>query len=159
MNGRKLRALVDTGYTTTLVTLEITEEWNGKSRMTVVHGRDVDCKGISLVKLVVCRMKLNINAVVMDRMVEGINLVMGMDAICHLGGVLINGDGVDFRTAKCAIEVHSSKEKEEMVIEDQDFQAEFDGRAWTVECYWKESSPELRNRVACYESSLKGIVM
>ena len=31
------------------------------------------------------------------------------------------------------------KEKEEMVIEDQDFRAEFDGRAWTVDWYWKES--------------------
>ena len=45
-------------------------------------------------------MKLNINAIVMVRMVEGIDLVIGMDAICQLGGVLIIGDGVDFRVAK-----------------------------------------------------------
>ena len=63
MNGRKLRALVDA------------KDWNGKPRITVVDGRDVDCKGLSLVKLVFSGMKLNINAVVMDRMVEGIDLV------------------------------------------------------------------------------------
>ena len=100
----------------------------------------------------------------MDRMVEGIDPVIGMNAIHQLGEVLINGDGVDFRAAKGAVAVHLSedcevgKEKEEMVIEDEDFLAEFDGRAWTVELYWKESLPELRNRVACHESSLKGIV-
>ena len=45
-------------------------------------------------------MKLNINAVVMERMVEGIDLVMRMDAIRQLGGVPINSDGVDFGAAK-----------------------------------------------------------
>ena len=86
-------------------------------------------------KLEVSGMKLNINAVFMDRMVERRDQVMGMDAIRQLGGVLINGDGVDFGAAKCIIEVHSSKEsevgkeKEEIVIEEQDSQAEFDGRA------------------------------
>ena len=151
MNSRILRALVDIGCTTTLVTLEIVEDWNRKSRITVVDGRDVDCKGISLVKLVVSGMKLNINAVVIDRMVEGIGLVMGMDAISQLGGVLINDDRVNFGAAKCAVAVHLSKdckvgkEKEEMVIEDQDFRTEFNGRAWTVEWYWKENPPELRN--------------
>ena len=117
------------------MTPEIAEDWNGKSRITVVDGRDLDCKGISLVKLVVSRMKLNINAVVIDWMVEEIDLVMGMDAIRQLGGVLINGDGVDFGAANCVVAVHLSKdcevgkEKEKMVIEDQDFRAEFNGRA------------------------------
>ena len=148
MNGRKLRALANTGCTTTLLTPEITEDWNNKWGITVFNGRDEDSKGISLVKLVVSGMKLNINVVVMDRFVEGINLVVGMDAIHLLGGVLINGDRVDLGAAKCAMTVHSSKvcevgkEKEEMVIEDQDFQAEFDGRAWTVKCYWKEIERE-----------------
>ena len=133
MNGRKLRALVDTSCTTTLVTSEITEDWNGKSRITLVDSRHVDCKGISWVKLVVGGMKLNIDAVVM---VEGIDLVMGMDSIRQLGGVLI-----DFGATKCAVAVHSikdcevGKEKEKMVKEDQDIRAEFDGRAWTVEWY------------------------
>ena len=78
-------------------------------------------------------------------MVEWIDLVMEMDTIHQLGGVLINSDGLDFGAAKYAVAVHLSKdckvgkEKEEMVIEDQDFRAELDGRAWTVECYWKES--------------------
>ena len=77
--------------------------------------------------------------------------MMGMDAIRQLGGVLINGDGVDFGAAKCAVAVYSSKdcevgkEKEEMIIEDQDFRAEFDGRALTIEWYWKESPPEMIN--------------
>ena len=145
INGRKLRALVDTGSTTTLVTPEIAEDWNGKSRTTIVDGRDVDCKEISWVKFVVSGMKLNINAVVMDRMVEGIDLVMRMDAIRQLGGVLINGDGVDFEAAKCAVEVHLrkdckvGKEKEEMIIEDG-----------ISEQSSMEGPLELRNRVACY---------
>ena len=109
INGRKLRALVDTGCTATLLIPEIAEDWNGKSRITVVDGRDLDCKGISLVKLVVSGMKLNINAVVRDRMVEGIDLVMGMDAIHQLGGVLINGDELDFRTAKCRRRVEKKR--------------------------------------------------
>ena len=122
MNGRKLRALVDSGCTTTLVAPEIAEDWNGKSRITVIDGKDVDCKGISLVKLEVSGMEL-----IMDRMVDGIDQVMWIDAVHQLRGVLINGDGVVFRAAKCAVAVPSSKdcevgkEKEEMVIEDQDF--------------------------------------
>ena len=121
------------------MTPEIAEDWNGKSRIRVLDGRDVDCKGISLVKLVFSGMKLNINAVVMDRMVKGVDLLMGIDAIHQLGGVLINGDGVDFRAAKCVVAVLSSKdcdvgkEKEEMVIEVLDFRAKFNGRAWIVE--------------------------
>ena len=81
----------------------------------------------------------------MDRMVKGVDLLMGIDAIHQLGGVLINGDGVDFRAAKCVVAVLSikdcdvGKEKEEMIVEVLDFRAEFNGRAWTVEWYWKES--------------------
>ena len=37
---------------------------------------------------------------------------MGMDAIRQLEGVRINGDGVDFGAAKCAVAVHSSKDCE-----------------------------------------------
>ena len=61
-------------------------------------------------KLVVSVMKLKINANVMDRMVEGIDPVIGMNAIHQLGEVLINGDGVDFRAAKGAVAVHLSED-------------------------------------------------
>lgn len=38
----------------------------------------------------------------------------------------------------------------------KDFHAKFDGKQWTVEWTWKGDTPVLKNRVGCYEYSLRG---
>ena len=42
-----------------------------------------------------------------------------------------------------------------MVIEDKDFIAHFDGTSWTVRWVWKDGPPELRNKVSCYNGTIK----
>ena len=40
-------------------------------------------------------------------------------------------------------------------IENEDFQAHFDGAKWTVEWRWTTELPELMNQIGCYESTLR----
>lgn len=41
VNGKVLRVLLDTGSSTTLMTLEVVEEWSGVSSVRVVDGTEV----------------------------------------------------------------------------------------------------------------------
>ena len=86
-------------------------------------------------------------AIVADKTVEGVDVVMGIDAINQLGGAPL-GNGIIkfgyFQSAVCACVESVSKfpiDKDACVIEDTDFYAKFNGEYWTVEWFWKNKKP------------------
>ena len=162
IEGRDVVALVDTGCTTTMVQTHLVNRWSRRGEVLAFDGRKVRCHGRSNVKLELEGHQLIVEVIVADRLVPGVEAIIGMDVICQLGGVTVTRDGVKFETARSASTVQLSENgykavgEKSMVIEDQDFRAEFNGREWTVEWFFKDNPPELRNKVACYENSLQG---
>ncbi|KAK7070899.1 hypothetical protein SK128_025758 [Halocaridina rubra] len=70
-------------------------EW--ESRFPVIH-RKVDCIGVSEVELLVCEKRVKVDAVVADKIIESVDVEIGMDVIRQLGGVMIDKHGVSFGT-------------------------------------------------------------
>ena len=173
MGGTIARGLVDTGCTTTLVSSQLVADCKGESYISAFDGREVKCRGTCWVNLVVAGIPLNVKVVVTDSMIGEIDLVLGNDVIDRLGGVTVKSGKVQFG-AKClmaalpaqpdvnngprdGVRLLRHEESKACLIEDKDFRAEFDGKQWTVEWYWKNNTPvELKNKISCYDRHLDG---
>ena len=150
-----MRALVDTGCSATIVASHLVSVSCGTSVIVAFDGRKVDCKGTSDVELHVSGRSVRVRAVVADKVIDGIGVVMGMDVIGQLGGVTVNEHGISFGTPQSVgLVAINSPRGNNCVIEDEDFRAEFDGENWVVEWFFKEKPPELKNAVGCYENFL-----
>ena len=69
---------------------------------------------------------------VVNRLVGGIDIVIGMDVIRQLGGVTVGGSEVEFGTGITCVAVDPLEcQQDSMVIEDKDFVAAFDIDKWT----------------------------
>ena len=128
--------------------------------MFAFDGREVKCKGECWIELVVDGMHLKVEAIVVDEIVNGVDVVMGMDVIKRLGGVTISKGTVRFSGSHClAVAVEDRRNHEEKgsecLIKDKDSTAEFDSRYWTVKWYWKaDKPPVLKNSISCYDKQL-----
>lgn len=93
-----MRALVDTGCSTTVLASRLVPKCEGKgSSLTAVDGREIICEGERIIYLTVQGLQLSVKAIILRRLVEGIDMVLGMDAINQLGGVVIaDGESVKF---------------------------------------------------------------
>ena len=164
-----LQGLVDTGCTTTVVRTQLVtaDHTGGVSAITSFDGRKVNCKGTHWMDLEVGKMPVKVKAIVADSIIEGIDIVMGLDIINQLGGVTVASGDVKFGNSTCLVVsqyglnsrqgVTEKAESKKCIIEDKDFRAEFDGQHWTVEWVWRNNAPAaLKNRVGCYEKDLKG---
>ena len=161
VNDMKVRALVDTGCSRTMVRSSVPVQYGGKAKVVAFDGSSVECKGTGVVKLSVEGTCVEVNVLVVYSMVAGVDVVMGMDAIKLLGGVAVGSDGhVDFGTDPvCAVSgaVDHPEQNIEHQVEDEDFDAWSDGTNWTVKWKWNcEKPPILKNQVACYTKGLEG---
>ena len=154
VGGKGVQALVDTGCSATIVASHLVSGSSGTSVIVAFDGRKVDCKGTSDVELWVCGRPVGVRAVVADRIIDGIGVVMGMDVIGQLGGVTVNEHGISFGTSQgVGLVAVNSPSSNDCVIEDEDFRAVFDGERWVVEWFFKGEPPKLKNSVGCYENS------
>lgn len=157
-----VRALVDTGCSTTVVKSQLVDCHIRECRMFAFDGREVKCKGKCWTELVVGEKHLEVEVVVIDEIVNGVDMVLGMDVIELLGGVTVSKGTVRFGAGHCLaaiVEDQRSDEGEgtECLIEDKDFTAKFDGRNWTVKWFWKaDDPPVLKNSLTCYDKQLTG---
>ena len=162
VEGREIMALIDTGCTTTIVHTTLVGRWKGKGEVVAFDGSRVKCRGRKTVTIDIAERRMRVHAIVTDRLVPGVQAIIGMDVICRLGGVTITCNNVRFGLAECAVTgqaprgINKTREERKLSIKDQDFRAEFDGERWTVEWAWKHQAPLLTNRVACYRNSLRG---
>ena len=89
MGGVVVNVLVDTGCTMRKVRAHLIRECERDEKetyMVAFDGRQVRCCGTCRVKLVVSESQVEVHAVVVDEVVEGIDMVMGIDVIDRLGG-------------------------------------------------------------------------
>ena len=87
---RVARHLVDTSYSTTILVSGIVGEFKGEgSRQVAVDGREIRCEGTRDVELIVQGVRLSVRAIVFGRIVDGVDIVLGRNAISRLGGVTV----------------------------------------------------------------------
>ena len=167
LEGRLTKALVDTGCSKTIVTSRLAGFGGSRSSVIAVDGSRVQCLGQATVSLVVVGEILRVSCIVAKRLLDEVDVILGMDVIERLGGVTVRGGKVRFfcgagkddleleEAAAPALQSDSVEVKEAPVIEidDKDFMARFDGKKWTVKWVWKDGAPALRNRVSCYDSA------
>ena len=94
------------------------------------------------------------------------DLVIGMDIIDMLGGVTITRAGVVFGSSQVsefahvalespALYNHADSSDSNIIIDDKDFRAVFDGKKWVVKWFWvNDKPPKLKNKISTYNSSL-----
>ena len=144
------------------VTTGVAEPWSGASNIRAVDDREVKCCGETDAKIVVRNIPLRV--IVLDKLIAGIDVILGLDAIDRLGGATIAKGQVKFRNqyvTKMARGANSNDiiqltKPRPWQIEDEDFWAYFDGDKWTVESQWTVGPPMLTNRIGCYKSVLRG---
>ena len=127
VNGRACRALVDTGCSQTIVRSGVVACTEEPKKIIAVDGRIIRCEGEAICDLLVESVLIKVNCLVMKNLVHGIDVILGLDAIGRLHGVCVNEKGARFGI--CSI---ASVSKEPLKISDPDFEAEFDGKSWTV---------------------------
>ena len=97
-----------------------------------VDGRDIKCKGAQEVEIKVRGLRVKVEVILMNCIIDGIDVIIGMDVINEMGGVTIKEAEVKFGDVHCAVAAHQLNVCK---IEDKDFETNFDGEKWTVK--WK----------------------
>ena len=152
VNSNKVRALVDTGCTSSMVTHRVARATQGESVMVAFDGRKVKCKGTATVSVNVGGERMQLLVTVVESVVGGVDMVLGMDVISRLGGVRVREGTVCFGEKVCAV-VADGRQPD---IVDTDFEAYYEGGVWTVRYLWNEKgAPTLRNPVSEYPHKLK----
>lgn len=124
----------------------------------------MECCGEADAEIVVRNMPLRLRVIVLDRLISGIDVVLGLDAIDRLGGAIIAKGQVKFGNQSAPGvtgsvtrgDTNQPSKPRPCLIEDDDFRACFDGEKWMVEWRWTAEPPVLTNQVSCYKSTLKG---
>ena len=86
----------------------------------------------------VCGVRVKVKAILMNHIIDGIDIIIGMDIINEMGGVTIKKAEVTFEDVHCAVAAHWLNVYK---IEDKDFEANFNGEKWTVKWKWKGEPP------------------
>ena len=126
------------------------------ARVSALGGYSVNVVGSSICKFSYRNLCLKLPCFVLDVLLQGVDMIMGMDWIRQLGGVIIN-DGVKFIKENSSIgnvsadECKSSGDLNVLSIDDSDFKAKFNGTFWTVEWKWKNEPPEVQRSVSNYK--------
>lgn len=161
---RSARVLVDTGCSKSVVGSWMIGDFGAwKGTIVGVDGHEVSCLGYTIVPIEVDGLTVEVDCVVMERLIEGVDVVLGMDFIQAVGGlqwkqgkVRFLKDRADERqlTLSRKVQVAASQAKPVLTVEDKDFEARFDGRSWTVKWRWRDGQPPvLINEVDCYRST------
>lgn len=166
IGNKPVRGLVDTGCSTSVVHSRHVPQCRGEIYIHAFDGSQIKCKGADWVKLRMNGKDVTVRAVVSDQLVNGVDVVLGVDVIDHLGGVTVNKGNVCFGAIGVASVSQETEHRpsggiddsdSKVVIEDPDFHAIFDGQKWTVKWLWKNNAPvTLKNKVSCYDKKLDG---
>jgi len=146
-NGVKVRALVDTGCSQSIVTSRLVGSMptlKQKNAVITMSGDSVDCDKVVDATVCVGQKELKLTCIVTPRLLDRYQLLLGIDAVAQIGDVLFKKGKVSF----CNV----AKVRESVVLEDKDYHATFDGKRWSVSWNWKECEPDLlHNRIDCYK--------
>ena len=141
-----IRALVNIGCLVLVIWVCIVARPEGVSCGTALDGRGVEYRGLGMLDLVVTGISVGVRVVVMDSLVEGVDVVLGMELINQLGGTTICQNKVRFGGLQCSAAVEVETVPRESAkggvcsIKDKDFLGVFNGECWTVDGWMDESN-------------------
>ena len=153
VSGIEARALIDSGSSRTVVSNSLFSKLNTplllkSTDVMVVSGAVSTSKGEVHMFLKVNGMRpISLNCLVLDPMINGVDLILRMDCINHLGGGTLTNDKITFgneRLPVCAL-------KDPTILDEEDFCANFDGEKWTVKWKWISKPPQEKRFVPNYK--------
>jgi len=113
-----------------------------KSSIMYVDGREVFCEGCAVVPVVHCGKTIEVECIVLPRLVSSVDLVLGMDFIRLIGGVEVTDGGIRFPVIDQKKSSEESRREKNVVaslksipgltVKDFDFEATFDGNGWSL---------------------------
>ena len=158
IDGTKVWGLVDTGCTTTVVDSTLLKNIEGKIDIMAFDGKTIECRGMSIANINIKKVNFLLKVIAADKLIDGVRVILGMDAITRLGGVRVDSKQIVFGKEECATAVTSPVPSQEMFddkIDDVDFEAKFNGNRWVVQWKWKEEmKPVLYNKTERHEVGL-----
>ena len=160
----RLRALVDTGCSRTVLAPWVSRPQRFGGSVVTVDDKELQCVGEVMVSMKVGDVTVAVDCLVLGKILKDTDVVLGMDMICRLGGVTISASGdVAFLYGKGVARPRPNPmggvaavtvPVDPVSVSDADFLAEFNGKYWTVRWKWKDGRrPELKNTIDCYKSA------
>lgn len=143
-NGVRVRALVDSGCSQTIISKRLVSEvfpFGGK--IVSVDGSYLSC-GSATVELNIDERTVKVPCLVLEKLMPEFDLVLGMDVVRMLGGFTVSSTGSSVRFGAVALG------EKGVSIDDVDFSANFDGVKWNVKWKWAAGEPVLTNQIGCY---------
>ena len=165
VGGSHYEALVDSGCTVTVVSRQVARIAGLKVKrvstsLKMLDGRTAKVLGEGSTNIALATgSRVSVNCLVVDQLVLGYPVVLGMDFISRVGGVVIDQEGVSVRMQDGGLGVQvgaaaaggvMTEKAECLVVEDKDFTATFSGGAWVVSWKWKGEVPRLTNQCGQY---------
>ena len=126
VGGRNLHGLIDTGCTDSMIRSDLVSSSGPSCSVLAFDGRVIQSRGRADVVIGVHEAEMSVNMIVVDEMLEGVDIVLGLDVIEGLGGMSMFEEQVEFGRKVCSIVKQVETESEGtnmMTIEDKDFVA------------------------------------
>lgn len=92
---------MDSGCSMSMVTSCYVISWEDESPVVAFHGRSMSWRGESNILLDVGGRELNVKVLLMDKLVDNIKCVIGMDVIERLGGLKVKIREVEIGNGRC----------------------------------------------------------
>lgn len=126
--------------------------------MITVDGGSSSIVGVGSVEVTIDGKSSWIECLVLEKMISGYPLLLGVYAIREFGGVRIgpNGEvrfgvtGHENQSAGC-VAMEDAATVPDLVVEDTDFRAVFSDGAWSVRWKWSRNPEVGRGTRSCYE--------
>ncbi|XP_068233538.1 uncharacterized protein [Palaemon carinicauda] len=160
------KGLVDTGCSTFVVHSKFVPCCKGEVYISAFDGSHIKCKVADCVELGVNGECVTVRAVVSNQLVNGVDVVLGVDVIDQLRGVTVTQGKVCFGAFGVASVGQEIKHRlcgerdnnsSTVVIGDPNFHARFYGQKWTVRWFWENNETvTLQKKVSCYDKKLDG---
>ena len=145
VSGKRCKALVDSGCSQTIVSSDLCGNVSGRREIEAVDGRIIRCSGEASVIICIGESEHTVMSLIMSNMVQGVDVIIGLDLILELGGMSVTKSGVVFGNSRGSVGVACKAtevpEIPNIVIEDPDFCASFDGVKLEVIWKWKNEEP------------------
>ena len=149
LNGVRLRALVDTGCSKSIVSCNAVKHVAVSTVNVIVrmmNGETTTCKGVVQAILNVNGKEVFVELLVND-VLPSFDILLGVDVIDQLGGcTFANGTVVFGADNVCCTLTPTLK------VDDVDFSAEFSDGRWIVKWNWDPEEPTLKNTIAKYDA-------
>lgn len=156
VDGRNGRALVDTGCQQSMVSEEFCAKLQrvpcgSRRKVRMLNGEITYCAGNAHLNIQLEEQMVGVWCLVASNLVCNVDVILGLDAIIHLGGMCVDKNkNVVFNVDSSIVAGAGATSKKQMIVEDTDFRAEFDGERWVVAWKWREGEPTLTNKCGEY---------